>query len=221
MRRLRRLSVCFLVLAAVPAGAQNLVQNPNFNGSLAPWAAWPGDLTTGGTGTTTWNAAQDAGGSPASGSAQVDFAGTPTTPNVTWGVRQCIDLSAVTPPIAQARFGARFKVPTGQFPTDDVSVQVEVFFYSSAGCNAADFLTGAQVGKVLNEGDLDDTLWPAMDLTTPDLDLTATPGALSAEIRASAQRLGTNATTLTAYFDNLYVALNGSVPVELTGFTAE
>ncbi|KAA0256359.1 hypothetical protein FBQ97_08665 [Acidobacteria bacterium ACD] len=221
MRRRLALPVFLLALAAGPAPAQNLVQNPNFTGSLAPWTAWPGDLTLGGTGATSWSGSQDAGSNPASGSAQVDFAGAPTTPNVTWGVRQCVDLSSVAPPVTQARFGGRFKAPTGQSPADDVSVQVEVFFYSAAGCNANDFLTGAQVGKLLNAGDLSDSLWPALDLASPDLDLSATPGAASAEIRASVQRIGTNSTVLTAFFDDLYLALNGTVPVELTGFTAE
>lgn len=221
MRRLLFLAVVVAGLAALPALGQNQVANPNFNTVLTPWVAWAGDLTTGGTGAVSWNGSQDADGNPASGSGQVDFAAVPGLSNQTYGIRQCVDLSAVTPPITAAKFGAKVKSPTGQTPGNGISVQVEVFFYSAAGCNAADFLTGGQAGKVLADADLSDALWRGIDVTTPDLDLSGTLGALSAEIRASVQRTGAGSTTLTAYFDDAYLALNGTVPVELMGFTAE
>jgi hypothetical protein len=221
MGRLRALLGLAIALAASPAVAQNLVANPNFATAMLPeWTAWAGDLTPGGTGTAAWIGTQDVLSDPLSGAAQVDFAATPTTPNVAYGIRQCVDLSAVAP-VTQAKFGAKYKTPTGQTPAEEVSVQVEVFFYSAAGCNAADFLTGGQAGKVIAAADLSDTVWPGADVSTPDFDLSATPGALSAEIRGAIERIGTNGTTLTGYFDNLYLAVNGTTPVELMSFTAE
>lgn len=74
-------AILFVVLVASPARAQNLVTNSHFDTSLTGWSA---------SGTVTFDAANDANGSPTSGSAHVSALGIGASGVGSAGPGQCI-----------------------------------------------------------------------------------------------------------------------------------
>lgn len=205
-------------LAVAPAAqAQNQVENPNFADALAPWALFlsaPPDPA--GAGSATWTALQDVSEAPgASGSAQVVLDASAQAPHAAAGIRQCIAFAAPRS-VVQANYGARFKIPAQDAADGTTSVAVEVRFFSDAACTQFIAGAGGMQSRVIVAGVPDDGFWysagdPAF---APPPDTVAG----SAEVRATLRKLDTSADAYTAYFDDVYLSLNGSVPVSLQSF---
>jgi hypothetical protein len=214
--------LCALVAGFVlgpPAAAQNLLQNPRFDTDLTSWSGYaslaPDPV---GTGVHAWST-QDVDGSPTSGSALVEFAGTPTGGNAAFGVSQCVDLTAVQP-VTSAVFGTRVLLPAEQTADGGTNVTIEVAFFAAAGCTGA-LITGGSQGKNVLAPDLSDSVWSTTEIVLPGFDIAPLDSPLSAQLRLVVRRVGSNANTLDAFFDQPYFAVNGNVPVELLRFEVE
>ncbi len=84
-----RLALTFLLAAAaIPAAAQNLLQNPGFDTGLPPWTPGSSNVTA------AWNAA-DVAGSPSSGSALVTNLA-PAASSTVEGLTQCVPVTPGT-----------------------------------------------------------------------------------------------------------------------------
>ncbi len=110
------MTAALLLIAVGPAGAQNLVVNPEFDTDMSGWGAFGG----------TWDPA-DWQGSPSSGSA--------TRTMVTGGTSapladQCIDLAGT--PAPGYAFSAQVYMPSGQAGTGHAYLSVG--WFSSPGC---------------------------------------------------------------------------------------
>ncbi len=217
-----RLIALVAVLVAGTAGAQNLLPNPNFNppSTLVPWTVSvsqaPDDPA--GSGTTAWAGAQDVGNSPASGSAQVQLDAAPALARAAVGIRQCIAFASTT--VSTANYGARFKVPVTGNPGDgSVATLLEVRFFSDSACATPIANAGGMQGRVWSAGVPDDVFWYA----TGDAGFILPPGtvAQSAQVRATATRLADGAAVTLNWFDDIFLALNGSTPVVLQSFDVD
>jgi hypothetical protein len=212
------------VLSSSAALAQNQVQNSGFDAGpmLTSWSAYASSAPDPvGTGTGVWDGTQDVSMNPASGSAHVTFANTPTGANAAYGVSQCVDLSAAMfQPVMTATFGTRYELRTGQTATGGVNVGIDVAFFDAVGCGG-NFITGGSQGKNILMADLMDDVWDTAEILSPPFDLTGLPSPQSAEVRLVATRVGMNPDTLSVFFDSPYLAVNGALPVTLQTFEAE
>lgn len=213
----RAAAFAVLMGLAASAHAQNTVQNPNFSAVLPPWAlflsAAPDPV---GSGSAIWTSTQDASGLlGSSGAAQVDLAATPPTAHAAAGISQCIAFASPTT-VVQANYGANFKIPASDATDGSVGATVEIRFFSDAGCTQFIAGAGGMQGRAIVTGVPDDDFW----YSASDSAFTPPAGtvAQSAEVRATLRKLGTSATAYTGYFDNVFLSLNGSVPVSLQSF---
>jgi hypothetical protein len=217
---------CGLAIAAAfamsGADAANIVQNPNFTFALAPF--WSLQLSAApdpaGAGSVSRNASQDAANSPASGAAEVDVAASQTTANDAVSVVQCAPISGGPLLITEANYGARIKIPVAGNPADgSINAQVEIRFFSDAGC--VNFIPGAggSQGRNLIGGVADDAFW----YTAGDSQFVppAATTAGSAQVRATLRRVGSTTAPSLAYFDDVFLSLNGTTPVRLQSFDVE
>jgi hypothetical protein len=218
------LCVASVVLAAAPALAQNQVQNSGFDivPMLTSWSAYASSAPDSvGTGTGVWDGTQDVSMNPLSGSAHIDFAGTPNAGNPAYGISQCVDLSAgMFQPVMTATFGTRFEVRTGQTATGGVNVTVEAAFFDAVGCGG-NLITAGSQGKNILMADLIDGTWATSEILSPSFPIMPLASPQSAQLRLVARRVGQNADTLSVFFDAAYLAVNGALPVTLQTFEAE
>ena len=209
-----------LIASAPPALAQNTVLNPNFAADLAPWALFvsaPPDPI--GSGNATWTAAQDAGNAiGVSGAAQVGLDATPTGAHAAAGIRQCVAFAQPTN-VMQANYGARFKIPASDATDGTVGATVEIRFFIDAACTQFIPGAGGMQGRAIVANVPDDTYWYTAG--DPAFQLPVNALAQSAEVRASLRKLGTSNQPYLAYFDDIFLSLNGSVPVTLQGFDVD
>lgn len=204
---------------AAPALAQNTVQNPNFTTDLPPWtlflSAAPDPV---GGGSAVWTAAQDAGGAlGSSGAAQVGLDASPAAAHAAAGIRQCVTFQPTT--VLEANYGARFKIPASDAADGSVAATVEIRFFSDAAC--AQFIPGAggTQGRAIAASVPDDGFWYSAG--DPAFQLPANALAQSAEVRASLRKLSGSSQPYVAYFDDIFLSLNGSVPVSLQNFDVD
>ena len=124
--RIGGLSLALGVFLAVPAGAQNLVPNPNFDTELSPWI-------TAGSGSATFST-KDFTNSPNSGSGHLVVS--PADPHTSSGL-----YSPCSPIPAGATFsaGGSFFIPSGQSRT--ASPEVLIWWYSDTACAPSKILT--------------------------------------------------------------------------------
>lgn len=209
-----------LLTLAAPALAQNIVENPNFAVELPPWTLFvsaPPDPV--GSGTATWTAAQDVDDAfGSSGAAQLGLDATPATAHAAAGIRQCVAFAQPTT-VMQANYGARFKIPASDAANGSVAASVEIRFFSDAAC--AQFIPGAggTQGRAIVADVPDDGFWYSAG--DPAFQLPVNALAQSAEVRASLRKLGSSNQPYVAYFDDIFLSLNGSVPVSLQSFDVD
>lgn len=205
---------------AMKTSAQNQVVNPNFNLDIPPWAVF---LSTApdpaGSGSAAWTTSEDVSGAiGSSGAAQVMLDANPSTPQAAAGIRQCFAFAPATT-INQANYGARFKIPAASVADATVNAAVEIRFFSDAAC--ADFIAGAGglQGRTISVGVPDDAFWYG----TGDPNFIPPLGtvAQSAEVRATVRKLGRSVNAYTVYFDDIFLSVNGTVPVVLQSFSVE
>ncbi|MEO5625701.1 MAG: hypothetical protein ABIQ70_06825 [Dokdonella sp.] len=206
-----------LMIFAVAAQAQNTVQNPNFATTLPPWAlflsAAPDPV---GSGSAVWTATQDASGVlGTSGAAQVDLGASPSTALAAAGISQCVVFAAPTM-VLQANYGARFKIPASDAADGSVGAAVEIRFFTDAACTQFIAGAGGMQGRAIVSGVPDDGFWYSAG--DPAFTPPANTLAASAEVHATLRKLGSSATPYTAYFDDIFLSLNGTVPVSLQSF---
>jgi hypothetical protein len=202
---------------AATAQAQNTVQNPNFTTTLPPWAlflsAAPDPV---GGGSAAWTATQDASGVlGASGAAQISLAASPTTAHAAAGISQCVVFAAPTM-VLQANYGARFKIPTSDATDGSVGAAVEIRFFSDAACTQFIAGAGGTQGRAIVSGVPDDGFWYSAG--DPAFTPPANTLAASAEVHATLRKLSSSAAPYTGYFDDIFLSLNGTVPVSLQNF---
>lgn len=207
-----------------PVAAQNLAQNPRFDGSVAPWAtvfsAAPDPV---GAGTVAYNGTQDVdGNAPGSGSVQLDVPSVAAagTARAEIAARECLPVPAGQQPVTEARYSARLRVPVAGNAADSLlNASIEVQFYSDAACATA--VEGGSVGegRVLGSGVPDDAFW--YTLADPQFIPAAPLGAQSVEVRLAVTRLADTGSAASVQFDNVLVALNGTTPVQLQHFEVE
>jgi hypothetical protein len=202
---------------AAAAHAQNTVQNPNFATSLPPWALFLSSAPDPvGSGSATWTATQDASGVlGTSGAGQVDLNASPATAHAAAGISQCIVFASPTT-VLQANYGARFKIPTSDAADGSVGAAIEVRFFSDSACTQFIPGAGGMQGRAIVASVPDDGFW--YSASDPSFTPPANTIAQSAQVRATLRKLGSSATAYTGYFDNVYLSLNGSVPVSLQSF---
>lgn len=206
-----------LVSLAATAQAQNTVQNPNLTNSLPPWTLLLSSAPDpAGNGSVVWTATQDASGVlGTSGAAQVDLAASPSTAHAAASVSQCVVFAAPTM-VLQANYGARFKIPASDVADGSVGAAVEIRFFSDAACTQFIAGAGGMQGRAIVSGVPDDGFWYSAG--DPAFTPPANTLAASAEVHATLRKLGTSAAPYTGYFDDIFLSLNGTVPVSLQSF---
>ncbi|MEO7324813.1 MAG: hypothetical protein ABIW82_08290 [Dokdonella sp.] len=213
----RSAALAGLMVFAVTARAQNTIQNPNFATTLPPWALFLSAAPDpAGNGSAVWTAAQDASGVlGTSGAAQVDLGASPSTAHAAAGISQCVVFAAPTM-VLQANYGARFKIPASDAADGSVGAAIEIRFFTDAACTQFIAGAGGIQGRTIVSGVPDDGFWYSAG--DPAFTPPANTLAASAEVRASLRKLGSSATPYTTYFDNIFLSLNGTVPVSLQSF---
>ena len=217
------LAAIVAVLDAPSAGAANTVQNPNFTADVSFWNTFlsgSSDTDPAATGSALHSNAQDVdGNAPAGGAALVTLDGTAGQAKAAAGARQCVELGEPATPVAEANYGARFKIPGSEAADASVNVSVEIRFYSDAGCISFIPGAGGVQGRTIRAGVPDDAFWYA----AADAHFIPPPGTLarSAEVRTSLRRVAGGAAAYAAFFDNVYLSLNGSTPVSLQSFQVD
>lgn len=208
------LAVALLLGAAAPAGAQNLLGNASFDGSLSGWSNYGSAVPADG-GRAHAAFPEDASGVAGSGSAQLNLAGiAPVGTQI--GIAQCV---AVAPNQAY-NYGARFKQPTGQ-ATTGVQALVDVVFFSDGAC-ATPLNVGEEQGVVVGTAyPLSDTLWQAIPGTVPTSGsvVTSPAGAASAQFRLLIERTGNTSAAVVRY-DQTFFGVN-LTPVQLQTYTVD
>lgn len=216
------LTLC--VAAAMPALAQNQLQNSTFESVLPPWAgaasAAPDPVATGAAvWTNTHNLDNLPGGSGSSDTLIDAVAAQPA--NASFGIRQCAALPGAPLTVTEANYNASFLAPATGNPSDGMAnASIEVRFFSDASC--ATFISGAggSQGIDLTPAVLSDTQW----YTIGDPQFLPPGGSIQAssvEVRAFVRTVGTTSNAYRVYFDWIVVSLNGTTPVELQRFSIE
>ena len=201
------------VLSAVESGAQNLLLNAGFDGSLASWST----VGVVGNGNQIHDPAEDVAGNAASGAAELSL--TVAAPaGAQSGIRQCVAVTAGQ----TYHYGTRMKFPLGQ-ASGAVQTFIEVEFFSTAGCGSSQN-AGEGEGTLLGTGNypLSDTAWYGIPGTVP----TSGPGVVVAPVGAQSAMVllvverASGAQAAQALFDNAFFGV-GLIPVELQGFVVE
>jgi hypothetical protein len=223
-RRAARLCLALAAgVCAASSGAANTVQNPNFTASATFWnplLSGSADTDPPATGSLLHTSAQDVDGfAPSGGAAAVSLDAAAALAKAAVSARQCVDLGLPAPTIAQANYGARFKIPATNGSDASVNVSVEIRFFSDAGC--VSFIPGAGgvQGRNIGAGVPDDAFW----YSAADAEFIPPPGtvARSAEVRASLRRVSGSAVAYSGFFDNVYLSVNGTTPVSLQRFEVD
>ena len=205
--------------------AQNLSENPNLNSELTPWTPTLSSAPDpAGNGFVNWtNTFNDDNLMNGSGSAHVQLLTSvaPASPaNASSGIRQCIILPGAPTTVMSAKYGAHFLIPsTGNPAVGLANATIEIRFFSDGNC--LDFIpgTGGSQGLDLN-GALSDTDWYELE----DSNFPMPSGgvvAASAEIRTFLRTTDATNDDYLAFFDHIFLALNGTLPVELIQFTVD
>jgi len=224
------IAMLFVLVASNAVAQDNLLSNSNLNSELAPWTATlSGAPDPVGSGSITWagliNSDNVMNGS---GSAQVALsAPSTTTPaNASSGFRQCVALPdplfpAAPTHVTSANYGAHFLIPaTGNASDGLANATIEVRFFSDGNCSAFIPGAGGTQGMVLTSLALNDIVWYELEesnLSMPSGAVTAS----SAEVRAFLRTTGTTSNRYIAYFDRIFLAINGGLPVELVRFSVD
>jgi hypothetical protein len=222
VHRFRLLGKTALLLSlSGPLAAQNVVSNSNFTGGLAPWASFvsaaPDPV---GSGTGTQDPLVDVNNNPLSGSGKVTIDAAPALTNAASGISQCVNFASVT--VSFANYGARFKLPvSGNAADSGANATTEIRFFSNPNCVAADFIpgSGGSQGMDFVAGSLNDTTW----YSTGDTNFVPPPSttAQSALVRAFVRKNGSSDHSYLAFFDDVFLRINDSTPVQLQRFQAE
>ncbi|UXI69304.1 hypothetical protein [Tahibacter amnicola] len=221
----RRALACALVgsgLALPGIGhAANIVQDPNFSAPIA--ANWQLQLSASpdpaGAGVLT-HGTPDVGNMVGSGSGEVALLATQPAARAAASVRQCVVLNGGATPVTEANYGGRIRIPTaGNTADGSVNAQVEIRFFSDAACTSFIPGTGGNQGRTLTPGVPDDAYWYRVG----DAHFLLPPGSVAAsvEIRGTVRRVNAGSAASSAFFDDLYIGLNGTTPVELMHFDVE
>jgi hypothetical protein len=182
---LTALALTLAVCFAAPAAAQNLLVNPDFDSDLAGWDT-----------SASWSD-EDWQSSSSSGSAtRVNDIGTISGLPL---AAQCVELSD---PASQYRLSAWILNPVGQ--TGPGYGNLYLALYDAAACDDASMIAGFDTESVQQTG-----VWEGVGVivTTP-------PGAVSAKVGSTVQKLG--AGTLQVYLD--HVILEVWDPIFSDGF---
>ena len=212
---LRVASAVALFCLTVSAGAQNIVANPNFATQLPPWSVFfssaPDPV---GSGSAVWISSEDADASPTSGSADVTLDAAPSLANAATGIDQCVSFASTL--VTQVNYGTRFKLPASDVADGGVSATVEIRLFSDAACTQ--FIPGAGgfQARAIVAGVPDDGTWYSAG--DPSFTPPSNTTAQSAQIRASLRMNAAPGAATIGYFDNIYLSLNGSMPVSLQSF---
>lgn len=211
---LRGLVASVLLGLALPAAAQNLLANGDFNGALTSWnnygSAVPAD------GTRSYAAfPEDAGAAATSGSAQLQL-GAAATGGVQIGLSQCV-------PVVGSQtynYGARAKLPTGQ-SSGQARALVDVVFFSDGACVTPQNLGELQGLMIGTAYALDDSAWRGIPgtVSTTAGSVVSPPGAGSAQFRILIERAN-GAQAATARFDRAFFGVN-LTPVQLQSYSVE
>ena len=179
-----------LLVAALPAAAQNLLTNPGF---ATDYTGWDNETTFI---TAAWQTV-DATGQHGSGSVAI----TNTQPGLSNGLSQCVPVT----PGASYDFGARVEIPAGQTGVD-ASVVVEWF----AGATCSQVLSGAgePEAELATPGDH----FVGIQQTAQ----AAPAGARSAEVILSVGVDSSSSSPGVAYFDDAYLQPSGGCTSEAT-----
>ncbi len=216
-----------LTLIPISALTQNLTSNPNLNSEITPWTVTLSsapDPT--GIGSTIWTSTfNDDNQMNGSGSAHVQLStlplpASPTPANASSGLRQCVALPDAPTAVMSVNYGAHFLIPTSGNPVVGLAnATIEIRLFSDGNC--LDFIpgTGGSQGLDLN-GALSDTNWYEVE----DSNFPMPGGAViasSAEIRTFLRTTDATGDDYLAFFDHIFLALNGGLPVELMHFSVE
>lgn len=125
-------ALVFTLCAAASAGAENLVQNPGFDGNTTGWVVYsdPNVLAE--------YSAEDASGDPSSGSASVTNYH-PSGGTAVDGFSQCVPVVENV----EYRFAAQVKIAAGQGSTGDGGITV--YWYDSPACDT--YISGLSVAS--------------------------------------------------------------------------
>jgi len=215
--------VVFFAATSGSAFAQNLATNPRFNGNATPWVLnLSSSPQPAGLGASAYNAALDVDGQVGtSGSLQLDV--TATTPTGTGDAEvaatECVAIPGGLQPVTEANYGARLRVPSGN-PTDGLlSASVEVRFFSDGACNTPIDDAGESQGRTLGAGVPDDAFW--YTLSDPAFIPASSLAAASMQVRLAVLKLADTGNAATVQFDNVYVSVNGTTPIQLQHFEVE
>ena len=214
-----------LILISSKAFSQNTTINPNLNSDLTPWNATLSVAPDpNGFGSVSWtNIHNNDNIMNGSGSAQVQLSTPPVPPNpanASSGFQQCIVFPSPPVSVMTAKYGTHVLIPlTGNPVNGSANASIEVRFFSDGNC--LDFIPGAggNQGKEFN-GALSDADWYVLE----DNSLVMPNGAISAssaEVRGFLRTTGTSSDNYIAFFDHVFLALNGSLPVELLHFSID
>jgi hypothetical protein len=207
----------------MPAFAQNVVPNPNFDNVLAPWAQYltaaPDPIGAGAA--PKWVASPDINGG-ASGSALVDMATSPPTPDATnaaSGISQCVNLGSVVS-VNFVNYGGSFLVPAATAADGNVNATVEMRLFSAANC--AGFMGGGSQGQNFVAG-INNAAWYGIadnHFVPPG---TLPVNVLSVEISAYLRETGATLAQpdYKANFDKFFVIFNNTTPVRLMDFRVD
>ena len=218
--------VCFavvlLITSAVPAFAQNIAPNQNFDSGLPPWSVYvssaPDPVGAPVTGPT-WLSNVDINNNPSSGSGFVDISTSQPQANAGSGIAQCVDFASTQ--VSLINYGISVRVPAATTTDASVNATVEMRLFSGAGCSG--FISGGSQGRTLVAGLGSDTTWYALGDSS-----FVPPGApvlaQSAQIRAYLRQVNGGNPSVGSYqvdFDAAHLVLNATTPVRLQQFDVE
>lgn len=213
-----RALMALLSFLALPAFAQNLVQNPNFNTTLVPWTQFLSSAPDpAGAGSATWVPSPDADGNPGSGSAAINIAAAPAAQNAASGIDECVPFASTL--VSSVNYGVSVRLPTTD-PTDGgANATIEMRLFSDGACG--NFISGAggSQGQDIVSGIPNNATW--YTLSDPNFQPAVPVTAASVQVRAYLRKTGASANAYDANFDKVFVFLNGSTPVRLQDFSVE
>ncbi|MFK8012201.1 MAG: hypothetical protein AB8B80_09190 [Marinicellaceae bacterium] len=212
-----------LIFIVIPSTvmSQNITINPNINSELQPWVAFLSVAPDpNGTGSVNWTGSQNNENvMNGSGSAQVQLE-PPIFVNASSGFRQCIELPNAPVSVMVAKYGTHVLIPqTGNPMSGVANASIEVRFFSDANCSSFIPGAGGNQGRIF-DGILSDTDWYIIEdnsLSMPNDSIVAS----SAEVRGFLRATEASSEEYVAYFDHVFLALNGNLPVELIQFSVD
>jgi len=207
-----------LSLLSLPAFAQNLVQNPNFNATLVPWTQFLSSAPDpAGAGTATWVPSPDADNNAGSGSAAVTIAAAPAATNAASGIDECVPFASTL--VSTVNYGASVRLPAADPADGGANATIEIRLFSDSACT--NFISGAggSQGQDIVAGIPNNATWYA--LGDPNFQPATPVTAASVQVRAYLRKTGASANAYNANFDKVFVFLNGSTPVRLQDFGVE